>query len=254
MRCRQHALAAGLAGLLLTLALPAAADITVVGRYTMLNGDTLTQTSYYSSKRMRTLLPNGDEIIYDNSAHRIAIVDHGRKLFWEGPLAVGDSIAARLRAERVKAMTDTMSEATRATWNSVYTELTENVKIDATGRSRKIAGYPCSEWVLTAGTYLRQERWLARSLSVPDFSPEVEKVTQAAILDPLGRGLMKLVLQARSANGLALAGRLTVKTFQNQGEMTWEAVKVSSGKIPETAWAVPEGYQRWEPAARTSGD
>ena len=246
MRRRYHALAAGLAGLLLAIALPAAADITVVGRYTMLNGDTLTHTSYYSTKKLRTLLPNGDEVIYDHSSRRVALVDHARKLFWEGPLEQADSIAAALRAERVKALTDTMSAETRAAWNGVYTELTENVKIEATGRNRKIAGYPCSEWVLTAGQYLRQERWLARSLSLPDFSPEVEKVVQAAILDPLGRGLMKLVLQARSANGLALAARMTVKTMHNQGEMSWEAVKVAATKIPDEAWALPEGYTRWE--------
>ncbi len=254
MSRRFHALASGLAGLLLAIAIPAAADITVVGRYTMFNGDTLTRTSYYSSKKIRTLLPNGDEIIYDNAAHRIAIVDHERKLFWEGPLAEGDSIAAQLRSERVRAMTDTMSAETREAWSAVYTELTENVKIEATGRNRKIAGYPCSEWVLTAGTYLRQERWLARSLSLPDFSPEVEKVAQASILDPLGRGLMKLVLQARTADGLALAGRMSVKTFQNQGEMSWEALKVTSGKIADEAWAVPEGYQRWEPPARPAAE
>ena len=227
MRSRFHALAAGLAGLLLALAVPAAADITVVGRYTMLNGDTLTWSSYYTSKKVRTLLPNGDEVIYDAKAKRVALVDHARRLFWEGPLAEAD--------------------------NSVYTELTENVKVEASGRSRKIAGYPCSEWILTAGPYLRQERWLARSLSMPDFGPELEKVVQAATLDPLGRGLMKLVVQARSANGLALAGRMSVKTFDHQGEMTWEAVKVIATKIPETAWALPAGYQRWAPPAKAAG-
>jgi hypothetical protein len=254
MRRRHLALAASLAGLLLTLALPAAADITVIGKYTMLNGDTLTRSSYFSSKKLRTMLPDGDEVIYDHTAHRVALVDHARKLFWEGPLAQADSIAMTIRSARVKAMTDTMSAETRAEWNTVYTELTENVKIEATGRNRKIAGYPCSEWVLTAGSRLRQERWLARSLSMPDFSPEIEKVVQASMLDPLGRGLMKLVLQARSADGLALAGRMTVKTFQNQGEMSWEAVKVASGKIPDEAWAIPEGYQRWEPPARPAGE
>ena len=254
MRRRHPAVAAGLAGLLLALAMPAAADITVIGRYTMFNGDTLTRSSYYSAKKLRTMLPDGDEVIYDHSAKRVALVDHERKLFWEGPLAEADSIAARLRAERVKAMTDTMSAETRAEWSKVYTVLTEDVKIEATGRTRKIAGYPCSEWVLSAGPYLRQERWLARSLSLPDFSPEVEKVVQAAMLDPLGRGLMKLVLQARSANGLALAGRMTARTFQNQGEMSWEAVKVVASRIPDEAWVVPEGYQRWEPPAAPAGD
>ena len=254
MRSRFHAAAAGLAGLLLALAVPAFADITVVGRYTMLNGDTLTWSSYYSAKKVRTLLPNGDEVIYDAKAKRVALVDHARRLFWEGPLAEADSIAARLRAERVKGMTDTMTAETRAQWNTVYTELTENVKVEATGRTRKIAGYPCSEWVLSAGPYLRQERWLARSLSMPDFGPELEKVVQAATRDPLGRGLLKLVVQARSAKGLALAGRMSVKTFDHQGEMSWEAVKVLATKIPETAWALPQGYQRWMPPTKAAGD
>src|SRR5262245_30427482 len=127
MRSRFHTFAAGLAGLLLALAVPAAADITVIGRYTMLNGDTLSRASYYTSHRLRTLLPNGDEIIYDAKAKRVALVDHIRKVYWEGALADADSIATRLRAERVKGMTDTMSAETRAQWNTVYTELTENV-------------------------------------------------------------------------------------------------------------------------------
>jgi hypothetical protein len=31
--------------------------------------------------------------------------------------------------------------------------------------------------------------------------------------------------------------------------MSWEAVKVGYDKIPAAAWQVPEGYQRWQPAA-----
>jgi hypothetical protein len=250
MRCRHHATAAGLAGLLLAVALPAAADITVIGRYTWANGDTSTRVSYFTSKKVRTVLPNGDEVIYDSKAKRLALVDHDRKLFWEGPLAEADSIATQLRADRMKALMDTMSADSRAQVNTVYTELTENVKVEATGQTRKIAGYPCSEWVMTAGPYLRHERWLARSLSMPNFGPELEKVVQAATLDPLGRGLMKLVMQGRSANGLALAGRMSVRTFQNKGELSWEAVEVVSTKIADGAWALPEGYQRWQPPAR----
>jgi hypothetical protein len=69
----------------------------------------------------------------------------------------------------------------------------------------------------------------------------------AAILDPLGSGLMKLVLQARTMDGLGLAGALTYKTVRQQGEFSWEAVSVSSAKIQPEAWKVPDGYQRWQP-------
>ena len=239
------------AGLLIAAARPASADITVVARYQMLNGDTLTRSSYYTTKKIRTTLPNGDEIIYDNGSHRIALIDHQRRLFWEGPRAQADSIAARLRAERIRGMVDTMSAETRAQWNAVYTALTENVMVEKSGLNRKIAGYPCTHWVLRVDPYLTSERWVARALDVPDFNAEVEKVAQAAIRDPLGRGLMKLVVQARSTEGLALAGKLQVKTFEHQGTLTWEALQVKSERIGDEAWAIPEGYQRWEPPAAT---
>jgi len=248
MRYRFHGLAAGLAGLLLLLlALPAMADITVISRYTFANGDTLTRASYFSTQRMRTTLPNGDEIIYDHSADRIALVDHAGKRYWEGPRAQADSIARRIRAERGKALFKTVTPEMQAQVNEIYTALTDLVHLESTGRDRKIARYPCSEWVLTAGPYLRQERWVARSLSLPDFGPEVQNVVMASILDPLGSALMKLVIQARAVDGLTLAGRIGFKTLSQEGEMSWEALNVISGKISRQAWVVPQDYQRWQP-------
>jgi hypothetical protein len=237
------------AALILALATPAAAELTVVGRYTMANGDTLTRTSYYTTKQVRTTLPNGDEIIYDHSAGRIALIDHARKRYWEGPKAQADSIATQIRAERMRAAAAAVTPESREALNRIYNAVTDSVHVEKTGRTRKIAGYSCSEWVLTAGHLLRQERWVARALDVPDYSSEVEKVVMAAILDPLGSGLMKLVLQARTMDGLGLAGKLSYHTVRQQGEFSWEASSVSSAKIPPEAWKIPEGYERWQPPA-----
>jgi hypothetical protein len=121
------------------------------------------------------------------------------------------------------------------------------VKVRWTEEQRKIAGYPCSEWQLTAGRYLYQERWVARALSVPDFSPEVEKVVMASITDPVGRGLMKLVLQGRRVDGLTLAGTIRFRTLGQEGTMSWEALRVDTHPIAPAAWEVPHGYQRWTP-------
>jgi hypothetical protein len=248
-RRRYQGIAAGLAGLLLLIASPVAADITVISHYAFTNGDTLTRASYYTTRRIRTTLANGDEIIYDHSARRIALVDHATKRYWEGPRTQADSIAMRIRAERVKAVAPPATPELWAQWTDIYSALTDSVRFGATGNQRKIAGYPCSEWVLTAGPYLRQERWVARALAEPDFSPEVQKVVLASILDPLAGELMTLVLQAYAVDGLTLAGRMSFKTLAQEGEMSWEALKVVSGRIPPQAWAVPRDYERWEPPA-----
>jgi hypothetical protein len=240
---------AGLAGLLLLIALPAAADITVIGRYSLANGDTLTRASYYTRQRIRTTLPNGDEIIYDHAAKRIALVDHAARRYWEGPLSKADSIAARIRSERAQAFMANATPEMKARVSEIYASLTDSVRTEMTEETRKISSYPCTKWVLTAGRYLRQERWVARSLALPDFGPEVEKVALVTMMDPLGRGLMKLVLQSRATDGLPLAAHMRFSTLSADGEMSWEAVRVVSGSIDKQAWVVPAGYERWNPPA-----
>jgi hypothetical protein len=166
-----------------------------------------------------------------------------------------------MRAQKAKAMAENAGPEDQEKRNAIFSALTDSVHLGRTGRSREICGYPCSEYVLTAGQYLRQERWIARSLAVPDFSDKVQNVVMATIDDPLGRGLMTLLVQARTADandvmnqgaaqpGLTLQGRLRYKTLSQEGEMSWEAVQVLSTKIPETAWMPPPGYTRWVPTA-----
>ena len=253
MRRGFHSISAALTGLLLFVALPAAADITVLGRYQLANGDTLTRTSYYSRKRIRTTLPNGDEIVYDDKKKRVALVDHANKRYWEGPLSRADSIATRIRSERARAFMANATPEMKARTNEIFSSLTDSVRTEMTEDTRKICSYPCTKWVTTAGSYLQQERWVARSLAMPDFGPELEKVVLATVMDPLGRGLMKLVLQSRATDGMTLAARMKFTTFSQDGEMSWEAVNVASGSIPKNAWSMPSGYKHWKPAA-TAGN
>jgi hypothetical protein len=231
-----------------------------VGHYRFANGDTLTRASYYTSRWMRTTLPNGNEVVYSRDSDRITLIDHGGRRYWEGPRAKADSVTRRMRAERAKEMAQNATPEEQTRRNAIFAALTDSVHLERTGKSMGICGYPCSEYVLTAGPYLRQERWIARSIAVPDFSDEVQNVVIATITDPLGRGLMTLLVQARSADakdvmnsgaaqpGLALKGSLRYKTLSQEGEMSWEAVKVRTTKIPETAWLPPRDYKRWVPA------
>jgi hypothetical protein len=255
-----YAVVSGLAVLIPFLAGAARGDVTVVGHYRFANGDTLTRASYYTNRWMRTTLPNGNEVVYSRDSDRITLIDHAGRRYWEGPRAKADSVTRRMRAEHAKEMAESATTEDQARRVAIFAALTDSVHLERSGKSQTICGYPCSEYILTAGPYMRQERWVARSIAVPDFSDEVQNVVIATITDPLARGLMTLLIQARSADskdvmnqgaaqpGLALKGRLRYKTLSQEGEMSWEAVKVSNQKIPETAWLPPHDYIRWTPA------
>jgi hypothetical protein len=199
--------AAAAAGLLLLVALPAAGDVTLITHYTFANGDTLTRPSYYTSQRVRTTLPNGAEVIYNHKTDELVYVDHAKQRYWQGRRSLADSLLRPLRAERAQEVGDSLRSESTGRWREVYQALTDSVRLEKTDQSRKIAGYPTSEWVLTAGSYLRWERWIARALDVPNFSPELQNVVVSSIMDPLGRGLMRLMVQGRETEGLPLAGR-----------------------------------------------
>ena len=238
---------AGSAGLLLLFALPAAADVTLVTHYTFANGDTVTRPSYYTSQRVRTTLPNGAEVIYNHKTDELVYVDHEKKRYWQGRRTLADTLLRPLRAQRAKEAGDSLASESTDQWRNLYRALTDSVRLVKTDQRRTIAGYPTVEWVVTAGSVLRQERWIARALDVPDFSPELQNVVISSVMDPLGRGLMRLMLQARELDGLPLAGRIEFTTLSRSGVVTWETLRVIPTKIPDGAWGPPGDYQRWEP-------
>jgi hypothetical protein len=53
---------------------------------------------------------------------------------------------------------------------------------------------------------------------------------------------MRMMIGMRTKEGLALSGSATFRTFKQEGSFSFDAVRVISGPIPDTAWSVPEGY------------
>lgn len=243
---RVHALSAILASLLLS-ALPARADITLIGHYTLVNGDTLTRPSYYQSRRTRFTMPDGNEVIYNASTKEVIMVNHANQRYWQGPRAAADSVLAIVRAERNQAAKITMTPEVQAEWNRVYAAISDSMRFARTGETRKVGTYTCSMYLLTAGSYLRQERWVARALVIPDFADELQSLVIASVADPVGKGLMKLVVQARDVDGITVGGSMQFKTISLKGQTSWMTQRVISGAIPDSAWLPPAGYTRWEP-------
>jgi len=224
------------------VALPALADVTVVARHTLVNGDTLTRPSYYSLSRCRVTGPDGKEFMYESKSKTVTVIDHQRKAYYTAPLAQADSIADQMLLESKKQMAQLAAQDQEA-WMAKVAAFNDSIKVTKTMEERRIGAYTCTRWVLTAGSYLEHERWVARSLAVANFAPEVQKVVMASAMDPVGRVLLKLMLNMREIDGLPLAARTKFRTPTQSGSFSFETLHVISTSIPKSAWEIPKDYQ-----------
>jgi hypothetical protein len=225
---------------------PAAADITVVGKYTFVNGDTASRTSYYSRKRARTTAPNGMEFIYDTQLGRVTVIDHAKRRYYSGTIAEADTLAERILLQRRQELRP-LIEANREKWAAMMSGFNDSILVVRSEETSTLAGYPCTRWTLLGGSYMTHERWAARGLSVPNFGPEIERIVMATVLDPLGTQLMKLLIQMRAQPGLVLKSSTRFRTLTQSGAFAWEATRVESKSIPDSAWSVPKDYAKVQP-------
>ena len=225
---------------------PAAADITVVGKYTFVNGDTATRTSYYSRKRARSTAPNGMEFIYDTQLGRVTVIDHAKRRYYSGTIAEADTLAERILLQRRQELRP-LIEANREKWAELMSSFSDSILVERSEETKAFAGYPCTRWTMRGGSYMTHERWAARGLSVPNFGPEMERIVMATVLDPLGAQLMKMLIQMRAQPGLVLKSSTQFRTLTQSGTFAWEATRVDSKSIPESAWSVQKDYAKVEP-------
>ncbi len=237
------ALAAGIAAAAVR---PAAADITIFGRYTFANGDTATRASYFSRKRVRMTAPDGKEFIHDAQAKRVTVIDHVGRRYYTGTITQADSLAAKLLLERNQEIKP-LIEANQERWLQMMKGFNDSIEVVETGDTRTIAGYPCTRWTMRAASYMTHERWVARGLSVPNYGGELEKVVMATVLDPLGRQLMRMLIQLREQPGAVLASSTKFQTLTQSGAFSWEADSTDSRTIPPAVWEVPKDYTRVQP-------
>jgi hypothetical protein len=228
--------------LALSLARPAAADITVVGRYTFVNGDTATRASYFTSRRTRVSTPDGREVIFDWKGRHITLVDHQRKVYWDGPLARADSVVDVTDGSRWDLMLRDATQELKAEWAHDMAFPAESIQVSDGFKDRMIAGYPCHRWTVRAGSLMTLERWTAASLMVEDYDQTTEDLALAAIMDPVARAIMSMFQELQGNSGLCLAASMTFNTPAQHGTFHWEAVKVIGARVPASAWTAPPGY------------
>jgi hypothetical protein len=223
---------------------PASADITVVGHYTFVNGDTATRASYFTSRRIRVSTPDGREVIFDSKGMRITLIDHQRRIYWDGPLARADSIVDVTDGSRWDFMLRNATSELKAEWAQDMAFPADSIRVDDGFKTRMIAGYPCNRWTVRAGSHMALERWTAASLAIEPYDEATADVALAAVLDPIARAIMGMFWKLQDETGLCLAASMTFSTPTQQGDFHWEAVGVIGSRIAISAWAVPRGYQR----------
>ena len=230
------------AGLALLVARPALADITVVGRYTFVNGDTATRSSYFTSRRIRVSTPDGREVIFDSKGRRITLIDHQRRVYWDGSLAGADSIVDVTDGTRWDLMLRNAPDELKAEWARDMAFPPDSIQVDDGFKTRMIAGYPCNRWTVRVGSHMTLERWTAASLAIEPYDENTEDVVLAAVLDPIARAIMSMFWELENATGLCLAASMTFSAPTQHGRFQWEAVRVMGGRIPASAWNAPPGY------------
>jgi hypothetical protein len=232
-----------LAVFMVCVAVPAAADLTVLSHYTLVNGDTLTRASYYSSRRVRVTAPDGREFMFNERGDSITVIDHTNRTYWTGPRSLADSLAKKIMARNREGVPE-IATTDPVAWGKRIEAFNDSIQASSTFKSRMIAGYPCDQWILTAGGYLTHERWVARSLDVPNYGPEMQKAMMATIADPLGRQLMRMLVDMYSKEGLVLAASTQFRTLQRNGSYEFEAIRVDGKSLPKSTWLVPKGYKQ----------
>jgi hypothetical protein len=227
----------------LAVAGPAAADVTVVNRWILLNGDTLTRANYFSQNRVRVTSPDGREYMFSTKGDTVTVIDHATRRYWTGPRSRADSLASRIMADNREGVPE-MAQTDPVAWAERIQAFNDSIHIEQVHKQRKIAGQPADLRKLTVGSYLYNEQWNARSLTFPNYGPELQKAVMSSIKDPLGRALMALIIDSKEGQGTALANRTTFRTLTREGSFEFEAQRVSGDKIPASAWTIPVGYER----------
>ena len=232
------------AALALPCAGPARADVTVVGHYTFVDGDTATRSSEFTSQRVRVPTPDGREVIFDSKAGRLTLIDHRRRVYWTGALARADSIVDVTDGSRWDFMLGHASDRLKAEWAQAMSYPADSIRVADGNRIRMIAGYPCDLWTVSAGPYTSIERWFAASLDAEPFYEPTGDVVLAAVLDPVARAIMTMFWDSQQSDGLCLGATMTFDAPTQHGRFHWEAGAVSWGRIPESTWRAPPGYRQ----------
>ena len=213
------------------LAVPAAAQDLTIASKTRFGEKQGTQTVSLTPTRMKTA-GGGNASIVDFRTGTITFLDEEKKTYSVTSLA---EMTANAKYREAQAKTSDFNA-------QAFGELGE-VTARKTGRSRRIAGYGCDEWILALGDVLVFEVCAARELAVPLSYFDARKAVYTG-MGPMGRHFGKMFESMRKVPGYPLSLAMHVKMEKMKQETLTEATEVKKDPIPAAVFVIPADYTK----------
>lgn len=210
----------------LLAAVPAGAqDVTIVSK-TRFGEKTGVQTVYLTPARMKTAGGGGDSI-FEFDTGQMTFVDEEKKTYYVSSVREMAAYAKR-REEQAKASGFNAQE---------FGSLGE-ASARKTGKTRKIAGHACDQWIVSMGEALVLDVCAAPRLPVPPAYFDARQASYAG-MGPMGRHFERVFEAMRKVGGYPLSLAVHVKTEGMKQDTLIEATEVRKGPIPAEVFAVP---------------
>jgi len=236
---------AGAAGLAAALAVPVMAeDLTIVYKVAGTSG-TGTATSYYTADKMRMSDLEHDTIVEYGGGGRIVTIDHKKKEYYEMTPAEMEAAMKALDEQRQKA-SEQMASLPPALRDKMQAVMGGGGTATVTkGATRKVAGYDCQDYDISAGEGLHMKLCATTAIAPPAPNVDYRGAALAPMAaNPMLKGLMN---EMKKIQGFSLAESSTVRLMGRTGETSKEATEVKKGSIPASTFDVAEitkGYKK----------
>jgi hypothetical protein len=238
-RCRT------LSCLILLAALPAAAeDLTVVAKQTRADAPPTTETSYFTTSKMKVARGEDNDFIVDYATGTMTRIDNKKREYSVVTRQDMEAMAAQMKS-RMDAMPPEMREKMAGMMGGMAQ--TFNVQKGTGGRT--VAGHACENWVMTMGEMMRQEYCVTKDIPFPVAVFDGMKAfteNMAAAMGPMGKSMAASGVwdKFKEMKGFPVATTTTMSIMGKNTVTTSEVTEIRREAIPDSVFAVPADYKK----------
>jgi hypothetical protein len=231
--------------LLCASAASASDDLTIVSKHTAFGQPEETITSYLGSEHVRVASGGGRETLVDLKTGTITNLDTNKKTYYLVTKQDMEDLAAKIQEK----MNTPEQKKRMEMMQGAIANVTNSIEVKKTGVTKKIAGYKCEEWAITASTISTTKECASTDLKYPQRSFDTYKeftqklASSMTALQPARVG-ESMVDKMKEIKGYPIATSMTVEFGGNKRTSETEAVEIKKGSIPASVWEVPAGFTK----------
>jgi hypothetical protein len=231
-------------------------DLTIVSKHSTNGQPGETTTSYLGSDHVRMASGGGRETIIDLKSGIVTNLDTKKKTYYQVTKEDMDEMAAKVQEQLNSPEQKKRMEAMQG----MTANVANSIEVKKSGNTRKIAGFTCEEWLVTASTISTTKECVTTDLKYPQKAFDAYKAftqklaASMSAMQPARVG-ERMVDKMKAIKGYPVATSMTVDFMGNKRTSESEVVEVKRGSIPASAWEVPAGYAKIDnPVTRAFGN